>query len=252
MNLAGIGRRFKALNGFRTKVFFARVNNIIEEPDAIVSQVLDQQGGRGRAGPRGDGRRRRAARPGGQRLQRHRGHPWPVSQRLPHEAARRGGRARRFGLTHAEGRDQRGDSRLGDERAQHLLPARQRRGAAPVPGEGARLPVRDRPRGARAAARGGGAAAHGRHRLRRRRLERDGALPPLPRRPGAAGGRGGGRRGPRREARRHADDGPARRAARHAILPAPGRGGAGRGGTFYPARHGLPGRGSGGDGLWYA
>ncbi len=35
INLAGIGRRFEAMNGFRVKVFFfARVNNIIEEPDA--------------------------------------------------------------------------------------------------------------------------------------------------------------------------------------------------------------------------
>ena len=43
-------------------------------------------------------------------------------------------------LAHPEGRHQRVHARLGGQRAHHLLPARQRRGAAPVPDDGARLP----------------------------------------------------------------------------------------------------------------
>ena len=55
-------------------------------------------------------------------------------------------------------------------------------GPDPYPADGARLPVGDRPRGARADARAlRPAAAHGRG-LRRRRLERDGDLRRLPRR----------------------------------------------------------------------
>jgi hypothetical protein len=45
---------------------------------------------------------------------------------------------------HAQGRHQRGDPRLGHERAHHLLHHRLGRRAAPVPDDGARLPERDR------------------------------------------------------------------------------------------------------------
>ena len=44
-----------------------------------------------------------------------------------------------------EGRDQRGDTRLGDERRDDSLPYRQRRGAPPLPHAGPRLPVDHRP-----------------------------------------------------------------------------------------------------------
>ena len=51
---------------------------------------------------------------------------------------------------HAQGRDQRGHARLGHERAHHALPAGLGAGRASVPDDGARLPGRDRRRGARA------------------------------------------------------------------------------------------------------
>ena len=50
----------------------------------------------------------------------------------------------------AEGRDQRGDARLGHQRRRHLLPARLGARPASVSADGARVPVGDRPRGARA------------------------------------------------------------------------------------------------------
>ena len=50
---------------------------------------------------------------------------------------------------HAEGRDQRGDPRLGDQRRHHPLLARLRPGAASLPDDGARLPKRHRPRSPR-------------------------------------------------------------------------------------------------------
>ena len=50
------------------------------------------------------------------------------------------------GTPHAQGRDQRGDARLGDERREHPLHHRLRRRPAPLPDDGARLPERDRPR----------------------------------------------------------------------------------------------------------
>ena len=50
-------------------------------------------------------------------------------------------------LAHPQGRDQRGDARLGDERRDHPLPARHRRRPAPVPDDGPRLPPGHRRRG---------------------------------------------------------------------------------------------------------
>ena len=44
------------------------------------------------------------------------------------------------GLADAQGRDQRGDARLGDERRGHALPARHRRRPAPLPDDGPPLP----------------------------------------------------------------------------------------------------------------
>ena len=90
------------------------------------------------------------------------------------------------GSRDAQGRDERGAARLGHQRRRHLLHHRQRRRAAPLPGHGARLPVGDRPRGARADPRSGGPAAGHARGLRRRRLQRHRPVPPVPRRPRGA------------------------------------------------------------------
>ena len=55
-------------------------------------------------------------------------------------------RSGRVRLGHAQGRDQRGDARLGDQRRRHLLRARLGDGPASVPDDRARLPARDRRR----------------------------------------------------------------------------------------------------------
>ena len=73
----------------------------------------------------------------------------PGAERPPHAAARRRGARGRLGRAHAQGRDQRGDARLGHERAHDALPARLGAGRAPVPDDGARLPGGDRRGGAR-------------------------------------------------------------------------------------------------------
>jgi tryptophan synthase beta chain len=72
-------------------------------------------------------------------------------------------RAGRVGHAHAQGRDQRGDPRLGDERRRHALHHRLRRGARSVPAYGARLPSRHRTGGPRADP-GGRGEAPGRRR----------------------------------------------------------------------------------------
>ena len=71
------------------------------------------------------------------------------AERRPHAAARRDRAQRRRRQPDAEGRDQRGDARLGGQRHRHLLPARLGARAASVSADGARVPVGDRPRGAR-------------------------------------------------------------------------------------------------------
>ena len=107
----------------------------------------------------------------------------------------------------------------------HALPARHGRRAAPVPGDGARLPPGDRAGGPGAGA-GPLRPAAGRGRgLRRRRLQRDRHLPRVPGRPRRAAGRvrGRRRRAGDRPARRDADRGQPGCAARRAVLPAAGR-----------------------------
>ena len=91
-------------------------------------------------------------------------------------------------LAHAQGRDQRGAARLGDQRRRHPLPARHGGRPAPVPGDGARLRARHRRRGAaRSAWTLTGALPDAVARLRRRRLQRDRHLPRVhPRRRRAA------------------------------------------------------------------
>ena len=74
-------------------------------------------------------------------------------------------------LAHAQGRDQRGLARLGRQRRRHPLHLRHRRRAAPVPGDGARLPQDHRRRGPRAAPRARRPAA------RRRRSRASAAAP---------------------------------------------------------------------------
>ena len=62
-------------------------------------------------------------------------------------AARRDRAQRRRRQPHAEGRDQRGDARLGRQRRRQLLPARLGARAASVSADGARVPVGHRPGG---------------------------------------------------------------------------------------------------------
>ena len=125
------------------------------------------------------------------------------------------------GIAHAEGCDERGAARLGHQRARHVLLHRHGRGPASLSDDGARLPVGDRRRDPRADAGGRRPPAGFAGRLHRRRLQRDGAVSSLPRRPlGRDFRRRGG--GPRADAiacgldRRR----PARRAARQPHLSA--------------------------------
>ena len=139
------------------------------------------------------------------------------------------------GHAHAEGRDERGDSRLGQHLRRQLLHHRLGGRARAVSADGARLPGRDRHGGARADARARGrAAAHGR-RVRRRRFERDRDLPRVRRRRAAwssSGVEAAGRGLDTSAARRVALEGNAGRAARLAELPAAGRARAGAPGAL--------------------
>ena len=80
------------------------------------------------------------------------------------------------GTADAEGRDHRGDAGLGHQRGLHPLRDRLGDGAAPVPDDRARLPAGDRRRGPGPAAGADRRAAGRGHRLRRRRVQRDGHL----------------------------------------------------------------------------
>ncbi len=104
-------------------------------------QVAHRRRDRRRAARRRDRDRLRAARHAVRRLHGRGRHGAAGAQRVPHAHARRGGARRRLGIANAQGRDQRGDARLGRDRAGHLLPARVGTRAAPVPGDGARVPV---------------------------------------------------------------------------------------------------------------
>ena len=188
--------------------------------------------------------RLRAARPALRRLHGRGGHPAPGAER-PADAGPRG-RGPLGHLRHGDpqGRRQRGDAGLGDERRHDPLRPRQRDGPAPVPDDRPRPAAPDRRRGGGPAARRRGAPAGPRPRLRRGRLERDRAPRPLHRGAVRAAGRGRGcRRRDRDRAprggdpRRHAGD-PPRLALAHA--PGPRRAG-GRGGERL-GRPRLPGR----------
>ena len=131
----------------------------------------------------------RAVRPRLRRLHGRRRHAPPGAQCLSDATDGRRGRSGDVGNAHAEGRDQRSDSRLGDERQREPLHHRLRRRAGAVSANGARFPVDYRRRSASAddgtrrsfADDGGG--------VRRRRLERDGHLPRLRARQGRRAGR---------------------------------------------------------------
>ena len=97
----------------------------------------------------------------------------PGPQRVPHAAARLGGRSRAQRIAHAQGRRQRGLARLGGDRRRHALLPRFGDGAAPVSVDGAPVPPRDRRRSPRAVPRDDRGRPRRRRRLRRRRIERD-------------------------------------------------------------------------------
>ena len=147
------------------------------------------------------------------------------AQRLPHGAPGREGASGALGQSHAQGRDERGAARLGDQRAHHLLPDRLHRGPAPLSDARARPAGGDRRRGARADPGGRGQAPAGVDRLRGRGQQRARAVSSFLARPRRGDDR-------RRGRRRRAGEGTARgaaqrrlagRAARIAVVPAPGR-----------------------------
>ncbi len=163
-----------------------KVNNALGQAlaRAAAREAADRRGDR-----RGPARRRlrhglRALRARVRRLHGLGGHAAPGAQRRAHAPARRRGAAGRVRHEDAQGGDKRGDPRLDHERRDDALPDRLLRRAASVPGDRARAPGRDRPRGAGAdPGRGGPAAGRGR-RVRGRRLERDRALRRVRGRPG--------------------------------------------------------------------
>ncbi len=128
------------------------------------------------------------------------GHGAPGPQRPAHGAARGNRAPRRRGQPHAQGRHQRGHARLGHQRRRHVLPPRLGARAAPVPADGARVPVGDRPRGEGTDSGAGGAAAHGGGGLRGRRQQCHRHLRRVRERRGRAAHWRGGRR-PRHHAR---------------------------------------------------
>ena len=71
--------------------------------------------------------------------------PPAAHERVADGPARRQPSQRRIGPPHVKGRDQRGHSRLGDERRNDALRNRLGRRTAPLPDHRPRLPIRDRP-----------------------------------------------------------------------------------------------------------
>ena len=170
------------------------------------------------------------------RLHGQRGHPPPGTERRADGAPRRRGAPGRLRHAHAQGSDERGDSRLDRERRDDALRDRLVRRSRPVPGARARAAARDRPRGARAVPRRRGSTSRSRDRVRRRRLERDRHVLRLHRgRRRAPDRRRGGRR---RVARLRSR----RRAARRALVAAGRRGRADHGRALDLGRARLPRR----------
>ena len=124
------------------------------------------------------------------------GHAAAGHQRVSHASPWSGGEASDGGKPHPEGRHQRGHPGLGHQRGDNPLPAGERRGASPVPDDGAGFPVGHRHGGAGADAGGRGSTAGLRRGVRRRREQLDGVVLPISRRHrGQAGGRRGRRHG---------------------------------------------------------
>ena len=212
--------------------------------DPAAGQDPGDRRDRRRPARRRDGDRVRAARPAVRGVHGRGGHPAPGAERAPDARPRRRGPLGHVRHGHAQGRRQRGDARLGDQRRVDALRPRVGDGAAPVPHDRPRPPAADRRRGGGAAVRGRGAAAGPRPRLRRRRLERDRAPVAVHRRAlGPARGGGGGRRwrGDRTpcggDRGRHPGD-----PARVAVADAPGPRRPGRRGALGVGRARLPGR----------
>ena len=199
-----------------------KLNNALGQ--ALLAQRMgktrDHRRDRRRPARRRDGHRVRAARPRVRRLHGHRGHAPPAAQRRAHGAARRRRSCRvDAGRAHAQGGRLARRSATGSPTSA-TTPLRHRLGRRPgaVSGDRARPPARHRRRGARADAGARGPPARPRHRLRRRRLERDRHLHRLRRRRPSvelvgveAAGEGHRDRPPRRAADRRR---PRRRAAR--------------------------------------
>ncbi len=110
-----------------------------------------------------------------------RGHAAAGAQRRADAFPRRDGGARHRGRGHVEGSHQRGDARLGHQRAHDVLHPRQRARLASVPDDGARFSPRHRRRGPRTNARARGPPAGFAHRVRRRRQQRHRVVLPVPR-----------------------------------------------------------------------
>ncbi len=151
-------------------------------------------------------------------------------ERLPDAPSRRGGGERRERKPDPEGRDQRGDPRLGHQRREHALHHRLGPRPASLSDDRARLPVGDREGGRGADPEADGEAPGRRHRVRGRRVELD---RPLSRDARARGREAHRRRGGREEPRARRACGAvrgrvARRAARDALDPASGRRGTDR------------------------
>ena len=95
-----------------------KINNVLGQ--ALLTKLMGKTPGdrRDRGGParRRDGHGLRAARARVRRLHGRGRHPAPGAQRRPDAAAGRPGRAGDARVAHAQGRDQRGDARLGDQR----------------------------------------------------------------------------------------------------------------------------------------
>ena len=141
-----------------------------------------------------------------------------AAERRAHARARRGGPAGHERDRHPEGRRERGDARLGDQRGDDPLRPRVGDGPAPLPDDRPRPPARHRRRGGGTGRGRRGPPARPGDGLRRRRLERDRPPRPLHRR---AVGPARRRRGGRRRDRHRAPRGRARRRDRRASSTAP-------------------------------
>ena len=151
-----------------------------------MGKTPDHRRDRRRPARRGHRHGLRPLRPAVRRLHGRGGRRAAGAQRRAHAAAGRRGAAGDQRLGDAQGRHERGAARLGRQRRGHLLPDRLRGRAAPLSGDGARLPGGDRPRDPRAGPGRRRPPAGRPDRLRRRRLQRHRPLPPLPRRRRAA------------------------------------------------------------------